>query len=109
MNWKEFFKLDWKKILFIIVLSGLTYGYLLFPVPQTAFYEPSLLTKILIVILGCPFRICSPLLFKEVPEIRPEGILCLLISSLITWYLISCIIVFISENLKKILGRKKKI
>jgi len=105
MNWKEFLKPDWKKIVLTIIIGFIT--FLIF-ITSGSFYSPSpppTIMDVVLLILAYPPLI----LFSIIPEgvSIPLFILnnILWISFIIElpyWYLISCFIVWFYNEKKKV-------
>jgi len=86
MNWKEFLKPDWRKIvIFVIILLVFSF--------MPTYYNLNVFDYIIWTFTGvpCPGGYCD----KGLKNLIPAIVL------LIMWYLISCIIVWIYHKLKK--------
>jgi len=98
MSWKEFLKPDWRKIVITLALIGLSFLYI---------YEP-LIADAYEAYRGLPlfywkyFVGAGPLIEgMEVPEPVTEFLYFNLIIDLIFWYLLSCLIIWIYDKVKK--------
>jgi hypothetical protein len=104
MSWKQFLKPDWRKIIITIIILFLTIFYNtrteILPQPKTRYYQ------------GFPFEwwiyeaggtVIGYLIFNIPVELLYSGriILTGFIADIIFWYLLSCLIVWIYDKVKK--------
>jgi hypothetical protein len=93
MNWKEFLKPDWRKLLIAVILCGITYGLLYCFLPET-----ECLPKTVVNLIGGPEAFFESLfdlfLFLDVPISEK-------ISAIIISYLLSCLIFYFYDKNKK--------
>ena len=98
MDKKKFLKPDWRRIILTILLWLLTFVAHLTPRPLPT-YEQSLLNKI----LTFPYLSCY-----QFPAKTLVAILCWLLSPIIIWYLIACILFYSYDTLRaKFRGKNK--
>jgi hypothetical protein len=93
MNWKEFLKPDWRKIVLMLLIPSLGSISFFLSWILGGFFKSRILFEILIALtfyLGYPFSIGSVF-----------GYLVGLIFGSIFYYLISCLIVWIYNKIKK--------
>jgi len=88
MNWKEFFKPDWRKILIFLVL------FILSSLASIKIYLCNMMG-----IGPCPIGYGFPLEFLY-PILDFKNLINLLID-IIFWYLLSCLIIWIYDKVKK--------
>lgn len=90
MNWKEFLKPDWRKILLFVILS-----ILLSAIPNFVIEIP--------VFCGLSFGIPLPFYCSLILPFDFNGgfVITNLFVDIIFWYLLSCLIVWIYGKLKK--------
>jgi len=96
VNWKDFFRPDWKKIILTFIITFLNFVYILSLFGK----EPTFISYIFwwpIVIgsLLCPVTYDVPFSLLDLP-----CIIIFYIINLIYWYLLSCLIFFIYDKFK---------
>jgi hypothetical protein len=93
MNWKEFLKPDWRRLLIAFILCGITFGFL-----YCFLTESECLSMTVINLVGGPEAFFESLfdlfLFLDIPI--SEKIISIVIS-----YLLSCLIVYLYDRHKK--------
>jgi hypothetical protein len=96
MNWKEFLKLNLNKLFLFMVISNYTILGLLF------LFRPGLDTSFLDV-FDTLLVFLSPIHFFEILEVGYFGInlIFYMFLTVIYWYLLSCLIIWIYDKLKK--------
>lgn len=88
MNWKTFLKLDWRKVLFAVLMSIGTFS----AAPAETFAAK---------IFACPHL----LFYQFLPILEPGSIfsfLWIIVYPLIFWYLIFCIILLLHDRIKNL-------
>jgi len=106
MSWKEILKPDWRKIVISIILTILGISYMFIPV---MYYKISIFIKIfylpILLLYGLGWNHLNlSILLRNILSSQLIHLIYLLISfvfSFIVWYLLSCIMVWIYNKVKK--------
>jgi len=123
MNWEQFLKLDWRKIVIFIFIAILTYFFGIieyYPWEMAIVGGVTLKTNIFLLPFGSNLKCSRPVIPEPIPwqctdnvtlegdwSVRPSFIFFLLnyplqiSSNIIYWYLLSCSIVWIYDKVKK--------
>jgi membrane-bound ClpP family serine protease len=96
MNWKEFLKPDWKKIILTIIILSIQFIFLL-----QVFLPYNFLFMIWIIFGGYLLFILNALLCSSSENLCLLGVIITFILSAIFWYLFSCLIAWVYDKMKK--------
>jgi len=102
MNWKEFLKPEWKKVILVIFLFVSSTGLTRFLGDVHNVYRDNVVLNILDYIFMAPFILFTPL-DSLIPTVEILAIIGWLefIALIFYWYILSCLIIWIYNEVKK--------